>query len=80
VVSEDLAIGWWPTRGSLPPRQTAALLEEAGLDPWEALRVDNTALARLTRRRPDVEARLELLREPGPPWWGHRRPKAEDRG
>lgn len=81
VVRDDLAIGWWPTRGTLPPEETVAALREAGItEVWDALRVDNLALARLVRGRPELAAALEALRRPSPPWWGHKRPPRDGRG
>lgn len=78
ALDDDLALGWWPTRGSLPAGPTLRLLRDAGLPEesiCEALRVDNYAVARLARRWPDLAAALEALRQPTPPWWGHRKPQ-----
>jgi RecB family exonuclease len=74
AITDDLAIGYWPTRGQLPPAQTLDLLRQAGLDdPWRALRVDNREIASLCRGRPGLEAALDRLRTPTAPWWGAKR-------
>lgn len=73
ALRDTLQIGFFPTKGVYNPEAVRKALVELGADPGAVLKVDNLALSRLFRRHTGLEERLAGMRQPGHPWFGHKK-------